>query len=158
VGATVSASAKDDFVNADYRYSFVKKPELEAAVLLGFWGGKFTYDLNATGSGPGGAQAAYNKSVSTTLPLPMLGATLDWYPDRRWKATALVQGMKAKVGDVDGHAYVFGASSEYMLVRNFGLGLRYLYSDVKADVTKSDFNGHLGWRMNSISLYGKLVF
>jgi hypothetical protein len=45
-----------------------------------------------------------------------------------------------------------------MLVRNFGLGLRYQYSDVKADVSKSDFNGHLGWRMNSLSLYGKLVF
>jgi hypothetical protein len=158
VGATVSASAKDDFVFADYRYSFVKKPGFEVAGLLGFWGGKFTYDINATGSGLGGAQAAYNKSVSTTLPLPLLGATFDWYPDRRWKASLQFQGMKAKVGDVDGHAYLAGASSEYMLVRNFGLGLRYLYTDFKADVTKSDFNGHLGWRMNSLSLYGKLVF
>jgi hypothetical protein len=158
VGATVSASAKDDFVNADYRYSFVKKPELEAAVLLGFWGGKLTYDLNATGIGSGGAQTSYNKSVSTTVPLPLLGVTLDWYPDRRWKASAQFQGMKAKVGDVDGQAWLAAASSEYMLVRNFGLGLRYQYSDVKADVSKSDFNGHLSWRMNSISLYGKFVF
>ncbi|MGZ5038173.1 MAG: hypothetical protein ACXWG1_12525 [Usitatibacter sp.] len=157
LGATVSAQAKSQLANIDYRWSFVHTPEVEVAALLGFYGGKFTYDIDAVGSS-GGAPRTFHTSVSTTLPLPLLGITFDWYADPRWKFSAQLAGMKAKVGDVDGHAYVAAASAEYMLVRNFGLGLRYSYNDVSADVTKSNFNGNLGWSANSVSLYGKLVF
>lgn len=156
IGATVHASSKNDMFNLDYRYSFVKNPDFEFAGLFGFWGGKFTFDLNAVGNGSSGA--TYNKSVSTTLPLPLLGVTADWYPDKQWKFDVLLSGIKAKIGDVDGHAYVLGASGEYMFARNFGAGLRYTYTDVKADVTKSDFNGTFSWRMNSASLYAKFMF
>ena len=156
VGATVHASSKNDMFNLDYRYSFVKNPDFELAGLFGFWGGKFTFDLNAVGNGTSGA--TYNKSVSTTLPLPLLGVTADWYPDKQWKFDMLLSGIKAKIGDVDGHAYVLGASGEYMFARNFGAGVRYTYTDVKADVTKSNFNGTFSWRMNSASLYAKFMF
>jgi len=157
VGANVFASSKDDFLLADYRYSFAKDPQYEVAAGIGFYGGKFTYDLNATGNG-GTVQTTYNRSVSTTVPLPLLALTFDWYPDRQWKFGAQFEGLKAKVSDVDGHAYVIGATAEYMLVRNFGLGMRYMYTDVGADVTKSDFNGNLAWKMNSVSLFGQLLF
>ena len=157
VGANVSVQAKSQLFNADYRYSFIKNPEWEFAGLLGFYGGKFTYDVNATGQS-GNAQASYNKSVSTTVPLPLLGVTFDWYPDRQWKVSGQFQGMKANIGDVDGHAYLAGASLENMLWRNLGIGTRYLYSDVNADVSKSDFHGNLSWKMNSWSLYAKLAF
>jgi len=157
VGANLSVKAKSQLFNADYRYSFVKTPEWEFAGLVGFYGGKFTYDLDATGQS-GNAQATFNRSVSTTVPLPLLGATFDWYIDKQWKLSGQFQGMKANIGDVDGHAYLAGASLEYMLWRNFGIGTRYLYSDVNADVSKSDFHGNLSWKMNSWSLYAKLVY
>ncbi|HUJ00593.1 MAG TPA: hypothetical protein VLY46_10185 [Usitatibacter sp.] len=157
VGANVSVQAKSQFFNADYRYSFAKAPDWEFAGLVGFYGGKFTYDVNATGQS-GNLQATYNKTVSTTVPLPLLGVTLDWYPDRQWKVSGQLQGMKANIGDVDGHAYLAGASLEYMLWRNLGIGTRYLYSDVNVDVSKSDFHGNLSWKMNSWSLYAKLAF
>jgi hypothetical protein len=157
VGANVSVQAKSQLLNADYRYSFVKTAEWEFAGLIGFYGGKFTYDVDATGQS-GGAQTTYSKSVSTSVPLPLIGVTLDWYPDRQWKVSGQLQGMEANIGDIDGHAYLAGASLEYMLWRNFGIGTRYLYSDVNADVSKSDFQGNLSWKMNSWSLYGKFVF
>jgi hypothetical protein len=156
-GATVSARAKDDLLIGDYRYSFVKDPQLELAGVLGFYGGRFAYDINASGTA-GNVQGSSSKSVSTTLPLPLLGVSLDWHPSPMWTFSGLLEGMKAKVGDVDGHAYVATLASEYMLVRNFGLGLRYMYSDVNADVSKGDFNGNLSWKMNSLSLYGKFMF
>jgi len=158
LGARVDASSKNDMFNLDYRYSFIQNPEFELAGLFGFWGGKFTFDINAVGTGSAGSSTTYNKSSSTTLPLPLLGLTADWYPDKQWKFTALASGMKAKVGDVDGHAYVFGASGDYMFTRNLGAGLRYMYVDVQADVTKSSFEGNFSWRMNSVSLYAKLLF
>ena len=156
IGATVHASSKNDMFNLDYRYSFVKNPDFEMAGLIGFWGGKFTFDLNAVGNGANGV--TYNKSVSTTLPLPLIGVTTDWYPDKQWKFSLLLSGIKAKIGDVDGHAYVLGAEGDYMFARNYGAGLRYNYTDVQADVTKSAFNGNFSWRMNSVSLYAKFMF
>ena len=59
---------------------------------------------------------------------------------------------------VDGHAYRGALYTEYMFMRNWGLGGRYNYNDIQADVDKSDFNGSLGWRSNSVSLYLKAVW
>ena len=157
LGATVNASAKSDIFNVDYRYSFVKNPGFEMGLGLGFYGGKFTYDLNVVGNG-GAASAPYNKSVSTTVPLPLLLATFDWYIGPQWKIALEVAGMQAKVGDVDGHAYRVGAAAEYMFTRNFGAGVRLEYSDVGADVTKDGFKGELQWKTNSASLYAKMEF
>jgi len=156
IGATVSARAKNDLVDFSYRYSFAQSPEMEWAVLVGLYGGKFTYDINAVGNGD--SSITYNKSVSTTLPLPLLGLGFDWYPDRQWKVSGIAQGMKANIGDVNGHAYRFHLSSEYMIARNWGVGVRYVYTDIKADINKSEFDGNLGWRLNSFSAYATFVF
>jgi hypothetical protein len=76
----------------------------------------------------------------------------------RWKISANVEGVKAHIGNVDGSVLVAGVATEYMLTRNSGLGLAYMYSDVNVDVTKSKFDGSLAWKMNSARLYGQLKF
>ena len=100
----------------------------------------------------------FSTTASTTVPLPVIGATLDWYINPRWKVSGNVSGMKANIGDVDGSVLIAGAATEYMLLRNLGVGLAYMYSDVSADVTKSDFNGSLGWKTNSVRMYGQFKF
>jgi len=62
---------------------------------------------------------------------------LDWYIDPRWKVSANVDGIKAHIGSVDGSVLVAGVATEYMLTRNFGLGLAYMYSDVSVDVNRA---------------------
>lgn len=157
LGATVSANAKSQIFAADYRWSFSQQPTVEWALLLGVYGGTFKYDVDAVGTA-GNATRSAHRSVSTTVPLPLVGVGVDWYPHPQWRAGANVMGMKAKVGDVDGHAYRAGAYTDYMFWRNFGLGVRYNYNDIQADVDKSDFNGNLGWRANSVSLYAKAAW
>jgi hypothetical protein len=157
IGATVDAEAKDRFLIADYRYSFVKTDTLEFAGLLGVYGGQFKFNISARGNEALNARSASSTS-STTVPVPLIGATVDWYIDPRWKVSANLAGLKANIGDVDGSVLVAGASLEYLLARNFGLGARYMYSDVDVDVSKSDFNGNISWRMNSWSLYLKLLY
>ena len=155
VNSTLTVGSKSQFVLADYRYSFVKTDEIELAGLLGFYGGNFKYQLSATGSGQ---DSLLNTTTSTTVPLPLIGLTLDWYINPRWKISANAEGVKAQIGDVDGSAFVGGVATEYMLVRNFGLGLAYMYSDVNADVTKNSFNGNLGWKVNSVTAYAQFKF
>ena len=52
-GATVSATVKDGFLIADYRYSFVKTDDLELAGVVGVHGDRFKYDVSATGKSGG---------------------------------------------------------------------------------------------------------
>ena len=160
IGAKVDLNAKDAFFNVDYRYSFTQSPEFEFAGLVGIYGGQFKFDLDAVGAAgtSGTVTQEYHKTTSTTVPLPLLGVSFDWYPDRRWSVTGLLRGMSAKIGDVDGHVYVATLSTDYMFTRSLGLGARYTYTDIKADVTKSDFNGNFGWKTNSVSLYGRFLF
>jgi len=157
LGATVSINAENQFFIANYMYSMVRTPTFESALVLGIFGGKFDYTLDAVGN-LGSVTADYHKSVSTGLPLPMLGITAEWSPDKRLKIAGLAQGIKAKIGDVDGTAYLIEGSVEWMITRGFGVGARYRYVDVQADVSKSDFNGNLDWKTNAVSLYGKFVF
>jgi hypothetical protein len=152
-GSNLAAEVKDDFLLADYRFSFVKTEEIEVAGLFGFYGGQYSFNLTASST----AQVI-NKSVSTTVPLPLIGATLDWYINPRWKISGNVAGLKAKIGDVDGSAFVAGAATEFMLFRNFGIGLAYMYTDINVDVSNSDFNGNLVWKMNSVRAYAQFKF
>ncbi len=159
VGANVNIRNKYDWGAIDYRYSFSQSPEAEYAVLGGFYGGKITFDVNAVGTiGSSGATTTYNKSVSTAVPLPLLGLTGDWYLTPQVHIGAQAMGIKAKISNVDGRVYQLGLNGDYMLVRNFGIGAKWVYTDIDVSVDKSDFDGHLGWRANSFSLYAKLTF
>lgn len=151
-GSTVTADAQADFLLFDYRYSFYKSDAWEFAGMLGFYGGNF--DFTVTGPGLVGGTA----SASTTVPLPLIGVSADWYVMPRWKISSSLLGMQAEIGDVDGSITVFSLSTDYMFTRNLGLGAAYLYSNIDADVTKSDFNGNINFGNNAVLLYAALKF
>jgi hypothetical protein len=157
LGATVSVDAKSQLFDVNYRWSFLQRPTAEYALVLGLYGGNFKYDIDATGNA-GNVTRTAHRSVSTTIPLPVIGVSGDWYPDPAWRFGASAVGIKAKVGDVDGHAYRIGAYGEWLPWRNWGFGARYRWNDIEADVDKSDFHGNLGWKASSVSLYAKFVW
>jgi hypothetical protein len=157
VGATVGISNKYQLGTLDYRYSFVQEPDYEIAAIVGFYGGKVTFDVNAVGNA-GNLTAAYNKSVSTAVPLPTIGLSADWYLTKQFKVSAIVAGMKANISDVNGRIGLFSLDGDYMITRNIGVGLRYMYVDITADVNKSSFDGHFNWRSNAVSVYAKFLF
>lgn len=159
-GFDINAQEKDEFLFLDYRYSFHKSDALEFAGVLGLYGGTFKFDVNGTVSvsGGSGATASASSSSSTTVPLPLIGASLDWYVQPRWKVSTMLAGMQAKIGDVDGRVTVFSLGTDYMLTRNWGLGLQYMYTDVGVDVAKSGFNGKLDWKSNALMAYATMKF
>lgn len=156
-GFNVSAEAKSKYFLADYRYSFYKTDALELGGVLGFYGSDLTFNISGTGVS-GGMSKTLSTSASTTVPLPVLGVSADWYITPRWNVSSKLAGMSARVGDVDGSATVFGLGTDYMLTRNWGMGLSYMYSKLNVDVTKSDFNGHLDWNSSAFMLYATLKY
>ena len=157
IGATVSAEQKTQLFDVNYRYSFFQAPQAEYAFLFGFYGGNFKYTIDAVGNSATNTLTAH-RSVSTTLPLPLLGLSGDWYLDPRWRLGGQIAGIKAKIGDVDGHVYRGSLWTEYMFMKNVGLGGRYSYTNINADVDKDSFNGSLGSKTSAFSLYAKLAF
>jgi hypothetical protein len=158
--AAVNVQAKDEFLLLDYRYSFVKNDAYELAGAFAFYGGTFKFNVSGTGSvnGSENASGAISSSSSTTVPLPAIGATLDWYLQPQWKVQTALMGMKAKIGNVDGSVTIFQLGTDYMFTRNLGVGATYLYSKVSADVTKSGFNGNIDWKSNAFLLYATAKF
>jgi hypothetical protein len=151
-GSTVSAEAQVDFFLIDYRYSFYKSAAWEFAGELGFYGGNF--DFSVTGPGLAGGTV----SASTTVPLPLIGVSADWYIQPRWKVSSMLLGMQADIGNVDGSITVFTISTDYMFTRNLGMGMSYLYTQTDVDVSESGFNGNINFGNNAVLLYAAMKF
>ena len=150
-GTTLSAESKAQFLIANYQYSFIKNDNLEFCGLVGVYGTRFKFNFNAT-------SPVINVNKSTDVPLPLLGASLDYFVNPRWTVSLFGEVMKMKIGDVDGRLYYVGVSTDYMLTRHFGLGIGYALTDLQADVTKGDFQGQMGWRTNSLFGYAQARF
>lgn len=156
-GASLSPEIKNDFFFVNYRYSFIKNDNVEIAGLLGLYGANFRFDITAVGV-PGQPAQTFNRNASTTLPLPLIGASLDWYIMPRWNAAISLSGLSLKVGDVSGSNLVFTASTDYMVWKNFGVGVAYMHSSINVDVTQNEFNGSIDYTTNNFLFYGVLKF
>jgi len=154
-GSTVSAEAKADYLLFDYRYSFYKSDAWEFAGVLGFYGGNFDFTV----AGPGAVVGTQvNVNQSTTVPLPLIGLSADWYIQPRWKVSSSLTGMQANIGNVDGKITVFGLSTDYMFTRNLGMGVEYLYTGINVGVSESGFNGNINFTNNAFLLYAHMMF
>ncbi len=162
-GATLDATVRNNFVFANYRYSFVKNARFELAGLVGVYGANYKFDIAASGFPSVCAgdtcsptSGSFNNTQSTTLPLPLLGGSFNWYISPRWEAEVSLSGLKAKINNVDGSDWVLVASTEYMIWRNIGLGLTYMHNAIDVDVTKRSFTGTINGHSNN--LLGYVVF
>ena len=156
-GANASVDLTNNYFFGTYRYSFIKKDNLELAGLLGLYGSNLKFNFAASAY-PGNPTRNFATSESTSLPLPVIGGSFDWYISPRWTAGTSLSGLKAKIGDIDGSIWVLTASTDYMVFHNFGIGLAYLHTDIDVDVTKSSYNGNIGINTNSFLIYGVVKF
>lgn len=161
--ATLDSTSRNRFIFATYEYSFVKNKDVELSGLLGAYVNKFSADLTGTATVQNSnGQTTINKSVtytpSVTVPMPLIGGSIDWFVSPRVTLGASLSGLKAKIGDVNGSVFVATASAEYMFTRNLGAGLAFMHTSADVDVTKSNFTGSIDWRNNNLLLYAALKF
>jgi hypothetical protein len=160
---TLTSEASNNFLFATYRYSFVKNKDVELAGQIGAYVNKFTVDLtgtarvqNANGTAPVSRVVSYSPGV--TVPLPLIGATIDWYVTPAFTIGAGLSGLKAKIGDIDGGVYVATLAAEYMFTRNFGAGVSYMRADLDVDVNQPNFVGELNWQNDNLLFYALFKF
>lgn len=150
-GSRLDVAAKERYLFADYAYSIVKTPDVEIAGVLGLYASRFSFDLAATTTEA--EPRNFTNTSSTTVPLPLIGASVDWYAAPRFQLKASLTGLKAKIGDVDGSVWLLNAGAEYMVFRNAGIGLSFLHTGVNVAVTKPRFTGVVDWNSNNLMLF-----
>jgi hypothetical protein len=162
---TLSSDSRNRFLLVDYRYSFVKNEDVELAGVLGAYINKFTVDLAGNANvqnNTNGTITTTNRAVSyspgVTVPMPLIGGSIDWFVTPRFTIGGSLSGLKAKIGDVDGSIYVAAVSAEYMFTRNLGGGISFMHADLDVDVTKPNFNGELNWKNDNLLAYLLLKF
>ena len=134
-GTVLSTEQETKIGYAGYRYSFLKSPDMEVAAGLGIYGGNFKFRFDAQ-------SPVVNIDTSTTLPLPVLTLSGDFYLTDNMTITLNLRGLKVKIGDVDGSVFQAGIAAEYFLTKNFGIGAAIDRLDIEADVTKNSFRGN----------------
>jgi hypothetical protein len=162
---TLTSVSRNRFLLADYRYSFVKNKNVELAGVIGAYVNKFTVELSGTATVQNNSAGTITTATRTveyrpevTVPLPLIGASIDWYATPRLKLGGSLAGLKAKIGDIDGGVYVATASAEYMVTRNFGAGLSLMLADLDVDVNKQNFNGQVNWKNENLVGYIVIKF
>ena len=160
---SLASEAKNRFLFVTYEYSFVKNQDVELSGLIGAYVNKFTANLkgtatvkNSDGTTTANKAVAYEPSV--TVPMPLIGASIDWFATPALTLGGSLSGLKAKIGNVDGSVYVATVSAEYMFTRNIGAGLAFMHTDANVDVTKKSFNGTIDWKNDNVLLYATFKF
>lgn len=160
---SLNSESKNRFLFATYEYSFVRNKDVELAGMIGAYLNKFSADISgtATVNNPDGT-TTFNRTVtyapSVTVPMPLIGASIDWFATPALTIGGSLSGLKAKIGDVDGGVYVATVSAEYMFTRNFGAGLTFMHSEVDVDVIKPSFTGSVDWTNDNLLLFAILKF
>jgi hypothetical protein len=144
INTTLRAESTTTFLLADYRYSFLKSERMELAGSLGVLGGRYEFRFQGSGS-----QTDVNKKI--TVPVPVIGARLDYFITPRWTASVFGQGIAFNIGDVDARAYYAGVSTEYMITRHIGVGAAYNLMGINLELEKSNFRGEIDLRTNNLT-------
>ena len=82
----LTAEANNNFLFSTYKYSFVKNRDGEISGLLGAYFNKFSANLSGTASGRNSnGTTTLNTTVAyqplVTVPIPLIGASIDWKND-----------------------------------------------------------------------------
>ncbi|MBC7522217.1 MAG: hypothetical protein H7268_14145 [Sandarakinorhabdus sp.] len=160
---TLDSKTKNHFIFATYESLFVKNDIVEITGLLGAYADKFSAELqgNATAKNINGTTTiskAVDYTPSVTVPMPLIGASINWFATRKLSVGAQLSGLKAKIGDVDRSVFVAGATVEYIFTRNIGGGLAYMHTSANVGVTKTSFAGHVDWKNDNFLLYALFKF
>lgn len=98
-------------------------------------------DLQAS-TGGGEIDESRNSSVSADLPAPTIGGSWRWTPAEDWRISADIGYFTADINGIDADITFGRAGVEWFPWEKVGFSLNYVISNIEADASKNNFNGH----------------
>ena len=151
VNTAINSAFKTKIILANYMYSFIQKPKLEAAVAVGVHYMKTEATLTTSGG-------TISSSAKADGPLPLIGLDLKYAASPKIHLGLLAQWFKVDAGDYDGSIQNINASVEYLVQKNIGIGVGYNRFSVDYNVNDSFFKGALRYSYGGPQIFASMRF
>ena len=146
----ISAFYNTEFVNLAYTYWFYSSESTS----LGITGGLVYASL---GSGVGisaiGQGIEVEEDISTGVPVPQLGFSVNQYLGKRFVFTGQLGYINFNLDDFDGSVASARVGVEHRTWRNFGFGLGYGYTGYDIDTLSTNFLGKWEYTVSGFEIY-----
>jgi hypothetical protein len=163
-GAFINASVKTDVFDIEYLYSFYKHPNIELGVNLGvYWMNSLT-ELTAAGeiiiegSNQPEYRTDYRSNQRLSAPLPLIGVTLDYEINPKWRTKASARYLDVTISDIEGRILSLNLGTEYYLTKQLGIGAALNLFELSVQQNGIVFFNTLEYAYSGISAYLSLKY
>jgi len=135
-GAFIGTSARTHVFDIEYMYSFFKRPNIELGVTAGLYWMNSVFELAAAGEVifEGEAQpefrSDYEANQRLIAPLPLIGLTLGYEFNDKWRVRAGARFFDVTISNIDGYIFSTNLGTEYYFTKHVGLGAALAWFDL----------------------------
>ena len=158
IGSDVTTEVKWELIPVSYAYSFYKNRKWEIAGSVGIHWMNMSATIRSETSIGESIVITKREESATSGPLPVLGIHVDYQPARRWLVGGKVQYFDTDYEEYDGAVFDAGLYAEYLVDRNWSVGVGYNYFYIHVDVDEDDWDGNLEYEYSGIQVYGSYRF
>ncbi len=144
VGAKVDSMLDLQVIPINYAYSFIQNDRWEVAGTVGVHWIKLKASIQGEAFVGDETISVENREESGVKgPFPLVGLSIDYRPAPRWQIGTSMEWLDLSIGKYSGRLWDVKVYVEYYFARNWGVGLGYNFTDVKADVKEDDWAGRM---------------
>ena len=158
IGSDVTTEVKWELIPVSYAYSFYKNRKWEIAGSVGIHWMNMSATIRSETSIGDSIVITKREESATSGPLPVLGIHVDYQPARKWLVGGKVQYFDTDYEEYDGAVFDAGLYAEYLVDRNWSVGVGYNYFYIHVDVDEDDWDGNLEYEYSGIQVYGSYRF
>ncbi len=150
INVDIGAFYNTEFLNFAYTYYFYSSE----TTALGITGGLVLANLGSgIGIKLGGLDFDREDDISTDIPVPQLGFSVNTYLGKKFVFTGRLGYIAFNLDDWEGSVATAIVGVEHRTWKNFGFGLGYSYADYDIDTLASDFLGTFQYTIGGFEIY-----
>ena len=150
INIEVGAFYDTEFVNLAYTYWFYSSEDTALGITGGLVYASLGTGVGVSASGPG---IETSEDVSTDIPVPQLGFSVNQYLGRRFVFNGALGYIAFNLDDWEGSVSSARVGVEHRTWKNFGFGLGYGYTGYDIDTLASDFLGKWEYTVSGFEIY-----
>ena len=155
INIDIGAFYNTEFVNLAYTYWFYSSESTS----LGITGGLVYASLGAgAGIAAVGQGISVEEDISTDVPVPQLGFSVNQYLGKRFVFTGTLGYINFNLDDFDGSVATALVGVEHRTWNYFGFGLGYSYTDYDIDTLSTDFLGQWQYTVSGFEIYARAAW
>jgi hypothetical protein len=158
IGSEVATEVKWELIPVSYAYSFYKNRKWEIAGSVGIHWMEMNASISSETTIGESIVIIQREESATSGPLPMLGIHVDYQPAEKWLVGGKIQYFSTDYEEYDGSIFDAGIYAEYLVDRNWSVGVGYNYFYIDVDVDEDDWDGNLRYEYSGIQVYASYRF